>query len=94
MHGGNSFIFTQVAEVFTVPIADLVMEHRNRYTQFRNGWCMPVFLSKPYHIWGITANITDGLLSMIPPLNYEKKFIYKGTGIQSSFIRNKKQALK
>lgn len=86
-------LFAQVAEVFTVPIADLATEHQSRYTQFRNGWCMPVFLSKPYHIWGITANITDGMLSMIPPLKYKRKFIYKGAGIHNSFINDEKQAL-
>jgi len=67
----------EVSEIFTVPIADLVPEHNSRYTQFRNGWRMPVFLSKPYHIWGITANITDGVLSMIPPLKYKQKFLFK-----------------
>ena len=50
---------------------------------------MPVFLSKPYHIWGITANITDSVLSMITPLNYKQKFIYKGTGIENSFVTDK-----
>jgi len=81
----------EVSEIFTVPIADLVPEHNSRYTQFRNGWRMPVFLSKPYHIWGITANITDGVLSMIPPLKYKQKFLFKGSYLQNSFVRDKGQ---
>ncbi|XP_065070527.1 mitochondrial coenzyme A diphosphatase NUDT8-like isoform X1 [Rhopilema esculentum] len=83
------FSDNEVTEAFTVPIADLLLDGNNRYTIFRNGWKLPVFLAKQYHIWGITASITDTLLSMITHINYERKFTFLRNNIQNSFCEVK-----
>ncbi|CAH1639306.1 unnamed protein product [Spodoptera littoralis] len=55
----------EVAEVFTVPI-ELLCEPKNQYyTQFSNGFVLPVFVVEEYKIWGITAFITHAFLNSV-----------------------------
>lgn len=55
----------EVAEVFTIPI-ELLCEPKNQYyTQFSNGFVLPVFVIEEYKIWGITAFITHAFLSSV-----------------------------
>lgn len=56
----------EVSEVFTVSIEMLCDPKNQYYTQFRNGFILPVFvLQEDYKIWGITAYITHAFLSSI-----------------------------
>lgn len=56
---------SEVAEVFTVPIEMLCEAKNQYYTQFSNGFILPVFVVEEYKIWGITAYITHSFLSSI-----------------------------
>ena len=48
---------------------------------------MPVFKYKHHQIWGITANITDAFLSMLPFADYSRKLeFYRHRDIQSTFL--------
>ncbi|XP_028029225.1 nucleoside diphosphate-linked moiety X motif 8-like [Bombyx mandarina] len=55
----------EVAEVFTVPIEMLCDTKNQHYTQFKNGFILPVFLAGGYKIWGITAYLTHMFLSSL-----------------------------
>lgn len=55
----------EVAEVFTVPVEVLCDPKNQYYTQYQNGYVLPVFVAEQYKIWGITAYITHAFLSSI-----------------------------
>ena len=59
----------EVSEVFVKGVYDLHNPKVAKSTQFRypgtNGYSMPVYLTKPYPIWGMTATITFQLLSVL-----------------------------
>ncbi|KOB64623.1 Nucleoside diphosphate-linked moiety X motif 8 [Operophtera brumata] len=55
----------EVAEAFTVPVEVLCDPKNQYYTQYRNGYILPVFIAEQYKIWGITAYITHAFLSSI-----------------------------
>lgn len=55
----------EVAEVFTVAVELLCNPKNQFYTQFRNGYILPVFVAEQYKIWGITAYITHAFLSSV-----------------------------
>ncbi|XP_072944882.1 mitochondrial coenzyme A diphosphatase NUDT8 [Epargyreus clarus] len=57
----------EVMEVFTVPL-DILCDTKNQYyTQFKNGFILPVYVADEYKIWGITAYITHIFLSSLLP---------------------------
>lgn len=55
----------EVAEVFSVPVERLCDPKNQYYTQFKNGFILPVFVVEQYKIWGITAFITHIFLNSI-----------------------------
>lgn len=57
----------EVAEVFCVPIETLCDPKNQYYTQFRNGFILPVFVADEYKIWGITAYLTHAFLTCLLP---------------------------
>jgi nudix motif 8 len=48
----------EVTEAFAIPIDQLIAPAACRYTQFRNGFTLPVYNVSPHRIWGLTAVIT------------------------------------
>lgn len=62
----------EVAEVFAVPIEILCDPKNQYYTQFRNGYILPVFVAEEYKIWGITAYITHTFLNCLLPKDLYK----------------------
>ena len=67
----------EVSEVFTTPLCHFLDESNVRYTRYRNGWTMPVFVNTKHSIWGLTAVIIDSYLSNVYHENYSRvtKFI-------------------
>ncbi|KAJ2940431.1 hypothetical protein O0L34_g113 [Tuta absoluta] len=56
-----------VSEVFAVPLELLCDPNNQFYTQFREGYVMPVFVAENYKIWGITAYVTHIFLNCLLP---------------------------
>lgn len=74
----------EIAEVFTVPI-ELLCEPKNQfYTQFSNGFILPVFVIEEYKIWGITAYITHSFLSSVLT-----KDVYKNDWMKKKIVLDK-----
>ncbi|KAI5637776.1 NUDIX domain-containing protein [Phthorimaea operculella] len=68
----------EVSEVFAVPLEVLCNPKNQFYTQFREGYVLPVFLAEDYKIWGITAYITHMLLdSLLPREDYKNEWTKK-----------------
>ncbi|KAF5270161.1 hypothetical protein FQR65_LT05641 [Abscondita terminalis] len=70
--------YSEVEDVFTVSLEDLCNPKLNGYTQFRGGYAMPVFLTAPKRIWGLTALITDQFLKVLisnPAYCHPVKFV-------------------
>ncbi|CAH1108464.1 unnamed protein product [Psylliodes chrysocephalus] len=66
--------YSEVEEVFAVSLEDLCNPAYLRYTQFRSGASLPVFLGGKRRIWGLTGLITNRcLLSLLPPQAYSHK---------------------
>lgn len=77
----------EVHEVFTMSIQELLDPVNQSYTQFNNGWRMPIYLYKNYKIWGITACLTELFLAKIFPEYYSPKFhLFKGN-IREKFMK-------
>lgn len=57
----------EVSEVFAVPIEILCDPRNQYYTQFRNGYILPVFVAEGHKIWGVTACITHTFLNCLLP---------------------------
>ncbi|XP_063386630.1 mitochondrial coenzyme A diphosphatase NUDT8 [Cydia fagiglandana] len=55
----------EVAEIFTLPIESLCKKQNQLYTQFNNGFILPVFTVDHYRIWGVTAVLTHMFLSSL-----------------------------
>lgn len=64
----------EVSSVFTVSIEDLCNPANQAYTKFCNGVIMPLFIKKPYNIWGFTAIILDTILANLVPNAYSLKW--------------------
>ncbi|XP_026732794.1 nucleoside diphosphate-linked moiety X motif 8-like [Trichoplusia ni] len=74
----------EIAEVFTVPI-EMLCESKNQfYTQFSNGFILPVFVIEEYKIWGITAYITHSFLSSVLT-----KDVYKNDWMKKKIVLDK-----
>ncbi|KAG6450647.1 hypothetical protein O3G_MSEX006689 [Manduca sexta] len=71
----------EVSEVFTVPIETLCDSKNQYYTQFKNGYILPVFVAEEYKIWGVTAYITHLFLSGIL-----SKDVYKNEWIKKKIV--------
>ena len=61
----------EVDSVFVKKLSELHNEDTCRHTQFRgfkgspsSGYTLPLYLTEPHHIWGITAIITYQFLSV------------------------------
>ncbi|XP_075980131.1 mitochondrial coenzyme A diphosphatase NUDT8-like [Anticarsia gemmatalis] len=77
----------EVAEVFTVPVEMLCDPKNQYYTQFSNGFVLPVFVIEDYKIWGITAYITHAFLSSILT-----KDLYRNEWMKKKIILDKPQS--
>ncbi|XP_063626206.1 mitochondrial coenzyme A diphosphatase NUDT8 [Cydia splendana] len=55
----------EVAQIFTLPIESLCEKKNQLYTQFNNGFILPVFIVDHYRIWGVTGVLTHMLLSSL-----------------------------
>lgn len=55
----------EVAEIFTLPVESLCDKNNQFYTQFSNGFILPVFMVDHYRIWGVTAFLTHVFLSSL-----------------------------
>lgn len=74
----------EVLEVFTIPI-ELLCDPKNQYyTQFSNGFILPVYVIEDYKIWGMTAYITHAFLS-----STLSKDIYKNEWMKKKIIIDK-----
>ncbi|CAH0694756.1 unnamed protein product [Spodoptera exigua] len=75
----------EVAEVFTIPIEMLCEPKNQYYTQFSNGFILPVFVIEDYKIWGITAFITHSFLSSVLTSDvYKNEWMKKKIEIEKS----------
>ncbi|XP_069682793.1 mitochondrial coenzyme A diphosphatase NUDT8 [Periplaneta americana] len=67
----------EVESVFTVPLKHLIKPDNFKYTQFRSGYVLPVFVGSEYRIWGMTAMITHFVLeALLPAGTYVHKLRY------------------
>lgn len=74
----------EVAEAFAVPIAHLCDPKNQFYTQFSDGYILPVFIAEDYKIWGITAYITHAFLTCTLSKNvYHNEWLRKKIDIQN-----------
>ncbi|XP_057305153.1 mitochondrial coenzyme A diphosphatase NUDT8-like [Hydractinia symbiolongicarpus] len=64
----------EVNEVFTLPIHHLLNVRNHGYTTYKFGVTMPVFLNSHQNIWGLTAILTDSLLTAAFPHLHKKIF--------------------
>ncbi|CAG9564500.1 unnamed protein product [Danaus chrysippus] len=55
----------EVAETFAVPLQTFCDPNNQFYTQFKNGYILPVFVVNKYQIWGLTAYVTHVFLSCL-----------------------------
>ncbi|XP_047992822.1 mitochondrial coenzyme A diphosphatase NUDT8 [Leguminivora glycinivorella] len=55
----------EVAEIFTLPLETLCDKKHQFYTQFSNGYILPVYKVDHYRIWGVTAFLTHMFLSSL-----------------------------
>lgn len=62
-------VFTQTLESFCDP-------NNWRYTQYKKGYTLPVFLGGEYRIWGLTAAILHIILQALLPDIYKNNFIF------------------
>lgn len=53
----------EVGDVFTVPITHFLHPSNQGKTSFRNGWTFPTFPNTKHQVWGMTAVMTEILLS-------------------------------
>lgn len=68
----------EVDYVFTAPLESLCDPKNQFYTQYKNGFILPVFVINEFRIWGITAYITHIVLSCLLPQD-----IYKNNWMQN-----------
>lgn len=74
----------EVAEAFAVPIKHLCDPKNQFYTQYSNGYILPVFIAEDYKIWGITAYITHAFLTCSLSKNtYQNEWLRKKIDIPS-----------
>ncbi|XP_041982280.1 nucleoside diphosphate-linked moiety X motif 8-like [Aricia agestis] len=57
----------EVSVVFAVSLETLCNPKNQFYTQFQNGYILPVFMANGYKIWGLTAIITHVFLTTLLP---------------------------
>lgn len=78
----------EVSEVFAVPIEILCNPLNQYYTQFRNGYILPVFVAEDYKIWGITAYITHTFLNCLLPTNvYKNEWTKKKIDLKEEIVQ-------
>ena len=68
------FFVLKVESVFAVPIVDLLNRSNQKYTTFRSGLTMPVFLNRYRVIWGATGLYTGAFLQAAFPELYTVPF--------------------
>lgn len=73
-----------ISEVFSVPIEMLCDPKNQYYTQFSNGFILPVFVIEEYKIWGITAFITHSFLTSVLT-----KDVYKNEWMKKKIVIDK-----
>ena len=73
------FALLQVASVFALSLEHLCMTTNQRYTTFKNGTMLPVFVNGPHKVWGLSAIILDWVLGLLFPDHYKTKHrtVYK-----------------
>ncbi|XP_045774412.1 mitochondrial coenzyme A diphosphatase NUDT8-like [Maniola jurtina] len=75
---------SEVSEVFAAPLEILCDPKNQFYTQFKNGYILPVFAVKEFKIWGVTAYMTHVFLSCLLPKNiYRNDWMRKKIVIQN-----------
>lgn len=79
-----SINMSEISEVFSVPIEMLCEPKNQYYTQFSNGFILPVFVIEEYKIWGITAFITHSFLSSVL-----SKDVYKNEWMKKKIVLDK-----
>ncbi|VVC88599.1 unnamed protein product [Leptidea sinapis] len=73
--------YSEVSEVFSVPLDVLCNKDNHFHTQFKNNYILPVFVAENYKIWGITAYLTHVFLSCLLP-----KEIYKNEWMKKKIV--------
>ncbi|XP_034949158.1 nucleoside diphosphate-linked moiety X motif 8 [Chelonus insularis] len=63
----------EVEEAFVVSLKHFCDQKYCRYTQFRTGYTLPVFLKEGHKIWGLTALITHMTMCALIPDIYRHK---------------------
>lgn len=75
---------SEVSVVFAAPL-DMLCDPKNQfYTQFRNGYILPVFAIDEYRIWGVTAYMTHIFLSCLLPTD-----VYKNDWMRNKIVIQK-----
>ncbi|XP_023944991.2 mitochondrial coenzyme A diphosphatase NUDT8-like [Bicyclus anynana] len=71
----------EVSEAFAAPLDMLCDSNNQFYTQFKNGYILPVFVINEFKIWGVTAYMTHVFLSCLLP-----KDVYKNNWMRNKII--------
>ncbi|XP_017879933.1 nucleoside diphosphate-linked moiety X motif 8 [Ceratina calcarata] len=66
----------EVGEAFFVSLRKLCDPSLCRYTQFRDGYSLPVYLGGKYRVWGFTGAITHIVLNVLVPDVYNQQLVY------------------
>ena len=72
----------EVESVMFVPVHTLNYPEVKRYTQFRGrteypvGYTLPLYLTEPHHVWGMTAIVTYHFLQAFLP-GYKHRLRYQ-----------------
>lgn len=74
--------YSQVDDVFALPLAHLLQAQNQGYTHFCQGghfrYTLPVFLHGPHRVWGLTAIITEFTLQLLAPGAYQPRLFFPG----------------
>ncbi|XP_043268522.1 nucleoside diphosphate-linked moiety X motif 8 [Venturia canescens] len=63
----------EVEEAFVISLENLCNPEHFRFTQFRNGMTLPVYLGGKHRVWGLTAAITHMIMKALVPEVYKNK---------------------
>ncbi|XP_078047158.1 mitochondrial coenzyme A diphosphatase NUDT8 [Augochlora pura] len=66
----------EVEEAFFLSLRNLCDLSLCRYTQFREKYCMPVYLGGKHRVWGFTAIVTHMVLNDLVPDAYKHKLVF------------------
>lgn len=66
----------EVEEAFVMTLKSLCDPSNCRYTQFRDSYTLPTYLTGKHRVWGLTAAITHIVMKALVPNVYKHKLAY------------------